>query len=88
MIAHAQAYNTQEQAIAVSLMPGVQRIVNVARSYLRTEYDTRWHISSGSGYAHLSIMGNTDNSPDALGSFSIDQWSLAWIGRDCYGVQR
>jgi len=60
------AYNTQNQAIDPALLPGVQRITNVSQVLLRTEYDTQWLIQNGSGYAHLSIMGNPDTSPNTL----------------------
>ncbi len=74
------AYNTQSQAINASLLPGVQRIANVAQIRLRTEYDTRWHINSGSGYTHLSIMGNPDNLPNVLGTFQLTSGHLPGPG--------
>ncbi len=74
------AYNTQSQAINASLLSGVQKIANVARIRLRTEYDTRWHINSGSGYTHLSIMGNPDNVPNALGAFQLTSGHLPGPG--------
>ncbi len=74
------AYNTQRQAINASLLPGVQHIANVARIRLRTEYDTNWHISSGTGYAHLSIMGNPDNGSNSLGTFQLTSGHLPGPG--------
>jgi putative ABC transport system permease protein len=74
------AYNTQSQAIDASLLSGVQRMANVAQASLRTEYDTRWHISSGSGYAHLSILGNIATSPNALGAFQLTSGHLPGPG--------
>lgn len=74
------AYNTQSQAIDVSLLPDIQHMANVAHASLRTEYDTRWHIRSGSGYAHLSILGNVDTSPNALGAFQLTSGHLPGTG--------
>lgn len=74
------AYNTQNQAINPALLSGVQRMANVSQVLLRTEYDTQWLIKNGSGYAHLSIMGNPDTSPNALGAFQLTSGHLPGSG--------
>ena len=74
------AYMTQSQAIDVSLLPGVRQITPVIQADLRTEYDTRWHINSGSGSVPFSLLGNTTPLSDALGAFQLTSGHQPGLG--------
>lgn len=74
------AYVVQGQAINASLLPGVRQTTNVLQTGLRTEYNTRWHINSGSGSVPLALLGNSATSSDALGTFQLTSGRLPGAG--------